>query len=693
MNITLISIIIIIIIILIITMWILLKKFKLAGSSMDNKAINDYFDNKIQIISIPVRFKTIDKSILLLLKYNPYFIAGNTNERNKIIDKMCKILSLSQYKYISSYANEILDKINNEPFEDSELQKIIKHKDFNFIEWSKSTFAVNGSIFTYITSANYQSVNDIYDDIHDNLPKINFYEKQKLIRIPVNLFFNNMNLSMYRGGSATSEYNIFEVLNYPMTSKELNVIFKKYNRRNQFNVVFENENETCLTADIHGKFVDLVFYFIQTNRLTKIDQNNYYITFEINDNCPKMAFLGDIYNYKLEIGEASEYLTYNVYCMAQLFRYLFRPKIDVYIRGNHDRSVLIQNLKLILTENNDFMNKEVIIDNEFKLFIKKFVDDCKNYVTKFSLPSLLNIIKIYSERLGLQIKDKCRTTILQLCQDFINSTNNISNYNCYVTYKYIGIIMDFTYCNPYSEHNFIYDYKSYFNGPYYNYIISHENIIDTITSNMNYISRFINAIKNDSEDTFNNHIYMCALVTIISFVSLRDDMIHVFHKILHETQLPKNDGITKVISNVLLKYFMNNGINEEKIFNIHGHIGSPFSGNNPLRINEMDIISKYYSINKIKKFNYKYSLINNGTIINSKILELNEYPNIVKSFIKDKNNRFLSLSIDSSYNYFPGEKIISTDKMFKIIGELLICVLDESNKIKSCNVMYRYRDN
>ena len=112
-------------------MWILLKKFKLVGSGMDNKAINDYFDNKIQIISIPARFKAIDRSILLLLKYNPYFIVANTAERNKIIAKMCKILSLSQYKYISLYADGILDKINNEPFKDTELNKIVDHKDFN----------------------------------------------------------------------------------------------------------------------------------------------------------------------------------------------------------------------------------------------------------------------------------------------------------------------------------------------------------------------------------------------------------------------------------------------------------------------------------------------------------------------------------------------------------------------------------
>ena len=121
---------------------------------------------------------------------------------------------------------------------------------------------------------------------------------------------------------------------------------------------------------------------------------------------------------------------------------------------------------------------------------------------------------------------------------------------------------------------------------------------------MNYIGRFINSIKNDAEDAFNNHVYMCALATIISFVSLEDNMIHIFHKILHENQLPKNDGITKVIANALVKYFMNNGMIDEmdrektknKIFNIHGHIGSPFSGNNPMRINEMDIILKYYNM-------------------------------------------------------------------------------------------------
>ena len=64
----------------------------------------------------------------------------------------------------------------------------------------------------------------------------------------------------------------------------------------------------------------------------------------------------------------------------------------------------------------------------------------------------------------------------------------------------------------------------------------------------------------------------------------------------------------------------------------------------------------------------------------------------MEEFIKDKDNKFLSLSIDSSYSYFPGENVISTNKMFKFTGELLICVLNEFNKIKSCNVMYRYRD-
>jgi hypothetical protein len=668
----------------------LLKKFKMSGSAMDNKAINDYFAGQIKIIAIPVRFKTVDNSILLLLKYNPYFVNGNVNQRNSIIIKMCKILALNKYKYISLYAEGILNKINTEPFKNRELNRIIRHGHFNFIEWSKTIFAVNGSIFRYISSANYHSVNDIYEEIYNNIPKIDINENENELGIPINLFFNNMNLSIYKGGSATDDYNIFEVLNYPMTERELNVIFQKYNEPNHFNVDFNNRQDKCFTADVHGKFVDLVFYFIQTNRLTKIDQNADFIIFKINDDCPMMGFLGDIYNYKLEIGEASEYLTYNVLCMAQLFKLLFRPDVDIYIRGNHDRSVLIQNIKSI---SNDFMSREVIIDNEFKTFIKRFVDDCRNYVTTFSLPSLLNIVKIYSTTLGLQIKDKCRDVILQLCQDFINNTNDISNYNCYITFKYIHTIIDFTYCNPHNEHNFIYDYKTYPKlQTSYNYIIGHENIIDTFTSNMNYIGRLINSIKSDDEDSFNNHVYMCAVATIISFVSLEDNMVHIFHKILHENQLPKNDGIIKVVANALVKYFMNNGLNGDKIFNVHGHIGTAFSGNNPLRINEMNIITKYYDINKIKKFNYKYSLINNGGIINSKILELNEYPNIVRRYINDDDNKFLSLSIDSSYNYFPGEDIITTDKMFKFIGELLICVVDTLNRIKSCNVMYRYRD-
>lgn len=406
------------------------KRIKFSGGYITVQAYNDYFEGIIKIARVTsTDFNAKDKFLYSLLKYNS--VRRNFDDPNERLtfDSYEKlIIALYNTKsYISQVYELKKDKGDTNPFKLDNLEKLYKslikgqerdrsceryesteqkpiklddravpqnvvnaitqlktvHKSTNLnqvdttdlirfnrtnledydviIVDNKYIFSAYNSVFHFMPSTKTYKPAEFNIELKNfGPPNIN-KNNDNSITIPPNAFYNTIRFES-NGQVLVDDSSFVGVTCYPMDKNTVETNFDM-NKLDTTNVLYS------VTSDLHGSFLSLVCWMIQSQRISydkEGSQNIQGYRFTPNDNGVKLICLGDIVGYKNAIESPIDGITYNVKLMFDLINLVFIDNYDCFVRGNHEM--------MLFHQYKNRFNVTKLYDDELRRFIFNLID-------------------------------------------------------------------------------------------------------------------------------------------------------------------------------------------------------------------------------------------------------------------------------------------------------------------------------
>lgn len=583
------------------------------------------------------------------------------------------------------------------------------------------------NIFNYITFIYSEEskliINDVYNDLYDNI--INTYslkcDNKNKIRIHEDLFMFHLtqglivdsgksrevdnSMNPYNKGS--DHFNITGLVSFKLLQTQINNILKiqKYS---------DNNDNTFITSDIHGKFIDYVCFLLKAGRLKYNGKKDDYYYFTINFNSPRIVFLGDIPNTKVLYAEHDEKLYIQQNLLYQLFTITYSTnKKDIYIRGNHCRNIPTKQVELI---------DEIDIRNNIPDLIKNTNEiDCtdKMKLIDFAITiySVLDNPVLYMDTVMKYCKHnkynkELKNVALKIYKKFIE--------NCYLNetiVKNIDFITYFSLNNILQNHaSFIYAsdtdcYVEYIDD-YHRLAYTHENICDLCLTAYRILNTNLKRLPvykhnfdcNDFIAFINNcsyYDYVYCAIEILRLPLLADEIYNIITDELHMLNLEARILIDKNINKKdIAKHIVNVGLPEIlnrstcKTISISGHVGTNFNkGSFGTRISTTDIMINCIDehpelFEDIYTPGLSQAMMYSDATTNG--ISDSSFTNYLNNSFKFSCN-FIPISIDVSYAFSPNNnfgfldvrKVIGVFAMVKLNIKKLTNILTNNELIKA----------
>lgn len=421
---------------LILLLYLAFKHIKFSGGYVTVQTYNDYFEGIIKIGKVTSEeLNTNRKLLYCLLKYNSVRQDFDTKDKrqtfNSYKDLIIALYNVKSYisqvytlkkdtktfelesllelynslnkpsrrrdksaerdiKPISSEL-ELNDKTEPKQLDDKIVPKNIETEITNLktelndydvlIVDDKYIFSAYNSVFQFMPSVKIYAPGKFNTKLKKFGPP-NIQQISNSIIIPPNAFYNTIRFES-NGNVLVDDSSFVGVTCYSMNKKTVENNFDIY-KLDTNNVLYS------VTSDLHGSFLSLVCWLVQSGRLI-YDKNDSDEThgyrFTSNYNNISLICLGDIINYKNAIESPIDGITYNVKLMFDLIDLVFDNRFDAFIRGNHEM-MLFHQYKDCFKITNDYSDKlrEYVFDlidvqNNPNMIVKQqTINDIKDYI-------------------------------------------------------------------------------------------------------------------------------------------------------------------------------------------------------------------------------------------------------------------------------------------------------------------------